>query len=94
MDREGSAEAGKAAEIRVEGVAKVVIVPSWDELRGVMLWAAFYEFDGRDFRLLSSPTLAALGEGTAEIDFRANSGASYRFSVTPLLAERESAPTL
>ena len=80
------AEEGKAAEIRVDGIAKIVIVPSWDELRGVMLWAAFYEFDGRDFRLLSAPTLAAPGEGTTEIDFRATSGESYRFSVTPLLA--------
>lgn len=88
------AEEGKAAEVRVEGIAKIVIVPSWDELRGVMLWTAFYEFDGSDFRLLSPPTLAAPGEGTAEIDFRATSGQSFRFSVTPLLAAQESAPTL
>jgi hypothetical protein len=88
------AEEGKAAEVRVEGVAKVVIVPSWDELRGVMLWAAFYEFDGSDFRLLSAPTLAAPGEGTAEIDFRASSGESFRFSVTPLAAAHEGAPIL
>ena len=88
------AEEGKAAEVRVDGVAKVVIVPSWDELRGVMLWAAFYEFDGGDFRLLSAPTLAAPGEGTAEIDFRASSGESFRFSVTPLVAARKAAPTL
>jgi hypothetical protein len=88
------AEEGKAAEVRVDGRAKIVIVPSWDELRGVMLWTAFYEFDGRDFRLLSAPTLAAPAEGTAEMDFRATSGESYRFSVTPLLAAREAAPAL
>jgi hypothetical protein len=88
------AEEGKAAEVRVDGVAKIVIVPSWDELRGVMLWTAFYEFDGSDFRLLSAPTLAAPGEGTAEIDFRATSGESYRFSVTPLLGASESSPAL
>jgi hypothetical protein len=88
------AEEGKAAEVRVDGVAKVVIVPSWDELRGVMLWAAFYEFDGGDFRLLSAPTLAAPGNGTAEVDFRASSGESFRFSVTPLAAAREAGPTL
>jgi hypothetical protein len=87
------AEEGKAAEVRVDGVAKIVIVPSWDELRGVMLWTAFYEFDGRDFRLLSAPTIAAPGEGTAELDFRATSGESFRFSVTPLLAH-DAAPTL
>src|SRR5262245_49886761 len=88
------AEEGKAAEVRVDGIAKIVIVPSWDELRGVMLWTAFYEFDGSDFRLLSAPTLAAPGEGTAEIDFRATSGESYRFSVTPLVAASEPSPTL
>jgi hypothetical protein len=80
------AEEGKAAEIRMDNVLKVVIVPSWDELRGVMLWTAMYEFDGRDFRLAAQPTIAAPGAGTAEIDVAAPSGDTFRFSITPLLA--------
>jgi hypothetical protein len=80
------AEEGKAAEIRMDGLLKVVIVPSWDELRGVMLWTAMYEFDGRDFRLAARPTIAAPGSGTAEIDVPALSGDTFRFSITPLLA--------
>jgi hypothetical protein len=53
------AEEGKAAEIRMDDLLKVVIVPSWDELRGVLLWTAMYEFDGRDFRLAAQPTMRA-----------------------------------
>ncbi len=80
------AEEGKAAEIRMDNVLKLVIVPSWDELRGVMLWTAMYEFDGRDFRLAAQPTIAAPGAGTAQIDVPALSGDTFRFSITPLLA--------
>jgi hypothetical protein len=80
------AEEGQAAEIRMDNLLKVVIVPSWDELRGVMLWAAMYEFDGRDFRLAAQPTIAAPGAGTALIDVAALSGDRFRFSITPLFA--------
>jgi hypothetical protein len=82
------AEEGKAAEIRVDGLLKVVIVPSWDRLRGVLLWAALYEYDGGDFRLLSRPSLAAPGAGTAEFDVAARSGDIFRFSITTLRVER------
>jgi hypothetical protein len=80
------AEEGKAAEIRMDNLLKVVIVPSWDELRGVLLWTATYEFDGRDFRLAAQPTLAVPGAGTALIDVPAASGDRFRFSITPLFA--------
>lgn len=83
------AEEGKAAEIRMDGLVKVVIVPSWDELRGVMLWTAMYEFDGRDFRLAAAPTIASPGAGTAEVDVAAYSGDRFRFSITPLLVAPE-----
>ena len=78
------AEEGKAAEIRMDGVLKVVIVPSWDQLRGVLLWAALYEYESGDFRLLSEPSLAAPGTGTAEFDVAARSGDIFRFSITAL----------
>ena len=82
------AEEGKAAEIRMDGLLKVVIVPSWDQLRGVLLWAALYEYDGGDFRLLARPSLAAPGTGTAEFDVTARSGDIFRFSITPLRVAR------
>jgi hypothetical protein len=72
----------------MDGLLKIVIVPSWDRLRGVLLWAALYEYDGGDFRLLARPSLAAPGAGTAEFDVAARSGDIFRFSVTPLLVER------
>jgi len=78
------AEEGKAAEIRMDGLLKVVIVPSWDQLRGVLLWAALYEYDGDDFRLFAQPSLAAPGAGTAEFDVAARSGDIFRFSITAL----------
>jgi hypothetical protein len=81
------AEDGKAAEIRMDGLLKVVIVPSWDRLRGVLLWTALYEYDGGDFRLLSEPALAAPGAGTAEFAVAARSGDIFRFSITPLVVE-------
>lgn len=82
------AEEGKAAEIRMDGLLKVVIVPSWDQLRGVLLWAALYEYDGGDSRLLAKPSLAAPGAGTAKFDVTAHSGDIFRFWITPLGVEQ------
>jgi hypothetical protein len=84
------AEEDKAAEIRMDGLLKVVIVPSWDRLRGVLLWAALYEYDGGDFRLLAQPLIAVPERGTVELDVAADSGHRYRFSITPLLVEQRS----
>jgi hypothetical protein len=88
------AEEGKAAEIRVDGFVKAVIVPSWDESRGVLLWTAVYEFDGQDFRLLARPEIAAPGIGSAEIRLPAASGDIFGFSITPLLAATGAASPL
>ena len=49
------AEAGKAAEIRMDGLLKAVFVPTLDAQGAVTLWAAMYEFDGRDFALVAEP---------------------------------------
>jgi hypothetical protein len=83
------AEEGKAAEVRMDDVFKVVIVPSWDERRGVLLWTAMYEFDGRDFRLAAQPIMTAPGSGTARIDVAAPSGDTFSFSITPQVAPAE-----
>ena len=80
------AEEGQAAEIRMDDLLKIVIVPTLDEERRVMLWAAVYEHNGTDFVLVSPPALATPGEGAAEIRVAATSGDTFDFSITPLLA--------
>jgi hypothetical protein len=78
------AEEGKAAEIRMDGLLKAVFVPTLDDKGAVTLWAAMYEFDGRDFALVAEPRLVTPGAGTAEIELRAASGNRFAFSITPL----------
>jgi hypothetical protein len=82
------AEEGKAAEIRMDDLLKIVIVPTLDEARRVLLWAAVYEHDGRDFVLVSPPTFAEPGDGTgtAQISVASSSGNLFDFSITTLLA--------
>ncbi len=82
------AEDGKAAEIRMDDVFKVVFMPTIDGKRGVVLWAALYQFDGSDYRLLSEPKLAMPGTGTTDIELTSFSGDRLRFSVTPVVVAR------
>ncbi len=78
------AEEGKAAEIRMDGLLKAVFVPTLDEKGAVTLWAAMYEFDGRDFALVAAPQLVTPGAGTAELKLAAASGNRFGFSITQL----------
>jgi hypothetical protein len=78
------AEEGKAAEIRMDGLLKAVFVPTLDEKGAVTLWAAMYEFDGRDFALVAQPQLVTPGAGTAEVELAAASGNRFAFSITQL----------
>lgn len=80
------AEEGKAAEIRMDDLLKIVIVPTLDEARRVLLWAAVYEHDGTDFVLASEPALASTTEGAAAIRVASTSGDTFDFSITTLLA--------
>ncbi len=82
------AEEGKAAEIRMDDVMKLVIVPTLDEARGVVLWAAMYEYAGGEYVLVSEPTFATPGDGTARIEVASASGNTFGFSITPLVASR------
>ena len=82
------AEEGKAAEIRMDDVMKLVIVPTLDDDGGVMLWAAMYEYAGGEYVLVSEPTFATPGDGTARIEVASNSGNTFGFSITPLVASR------
>jgi len=78
------AEEGKAAEIRMDGLLKAVFVPTLGENGAVTLWAAMYEFNGRDFALVAEPQLVTPGAGTAEVELAAASGNRFAFSVTQL----------
>ena len=80
------AEAGKAAEIRMDDVMKLVIVPTLDEDRRMMLWAAMYEYAGGEYVLVAQPTLASPGEGTAQMELASASGDTFGFSITPFAA--------
>jgi hypothetical protein len=80
------AEEGKAAEIRMDDLLKLVIVPTLDEARDLMLWTAVYEYDGGDYVLVSKPTFARPGGGTALVEVASASGNTFGFSITPLLA--------
>jgi len=72
------------AAIRMDGQLKAVFVPTLDEKGALTLWAAMYEFDGRDFALVAAPQLVTPGAGTAEVELAAASGNRFAFSVTPL----------
>jgi len=78
------AEEGKAAEIRMDGLLKAVFVPTLGENGAVTLWAAMYEFDGRDFALVAEPQLVTPGAGTAKVQLAAASGNRFAFSITQL----------
>jgi hypothetical protein len=78
------AEEGKAAEIRMDGVLKAVLVPTLDQIGSVTVWTAMYEFDGNDFVLVAEPQFARPGSGTAELEMVAASGNRFEFSITPL----------
>jgi hypothetical protein len=83
------AEEGKAAEIRMDDVLKVVIVPTLDERQKLTLWTAVYEFADGDYRLLGAPTLATPRNGIADIEIASGTGITFRFAIAPQLASRE-----
>jgi hypothetical protein len=78
------AEEGEAAEIRMDGLLKAVFVPTLDEKGAVTLWAAMYEFDGRDFALVAQPQLVTPGAGTAAVELAAASGNRFAVSIAQL----------
>jgi hypothetical protein len=73
----------------MDDVFKLVIVPTLKEGGGVLLWAAMYESDGGDFRLLAEPQLTTLGDGPAAFSVASAAGDEFGFSFTRLPADRE-----
>ena len=83
------AENGMAAEIRMDGQLKAVIVPTVDDKGAVTLWAAMYEYDGRDFALVAEPQLVVPGEGRAEVELAGSSGNRFAFSIASSMVPKE-----
>lgn len=81
------AEEGMAAEVRYTDVLKIVVVPTLDDERRVLLWTAVYEFDGADYVLLGEPQLTSPGEGTATLEMTSSSGGRFGFALASLLAQ-------
>ncbi|HEU4618500.1 MAG TPA: hypothetical protein VFV10_10685 [Gammaproteobacteria bacterium] len=79
-----AAEAGKAAEIRLDDQLKVVIVPTLDSGGDVMYWIAMYEYDGGNYVLLARPELTMPGSGNAALRVASRSGNTFGFSITRL----------
>lgn len=83
------AEEGLAAEIRLDELLKMVLVPTVDERGSVLLWTAVYEFDGTDFALLGQPRFASPGNGVATLELTSAAGVRYGLSLASLVAEAE-----
>jgi hypothetical protein len=83
------AESGKAAEVRMDDVFKLVIVPTISDGGGVLLWAAMYESDGHDFRLLAEPQLTPLRDGKTSIAVDSPAGDEFGFAFTQLPGDSE-----
>jgi hypothetical protein len=84
------AEDGKAAEIRLDDELKVVIVPTLDAGGDVMYWIAMYEYDGRDYVLISRPELTMPGSGNARLQVASRSGSTFGFSISRLASSAQS----
>ncbi len=77
-------EAGKAAELEMDGLFKAVIVPTLGDNGDITVWTALYEYDGSGFALLAAPQLAEPHSGTAEVDITDATGTKLGFFITPI----------
>lgn len=76
-------EAGKAAEVRMDGELRFVIVPTIEEDGRVLLAAEIYEFLDGDYVLLAEPKLITADQKEAEIRVSSDSGKLFRFLIVP-----------
>src|SRR5690606_8412010 len=78
---------GKDAEVRVEGLMKLVVIPTIRDDGSIFLAAQVYESNGQDFVLISEPKVATANEKAAEIRISSDRGNSFRLLITPSLHE-------
>jgi transcriptional regulator with XRE-family HTH domain len=74
---------GKEAEIRVDGVMRLIITPTIQPNGNVLLTAKIYESKGTNFVLISEPKLATKDNEQAEIRLTSDGGNSFRVRITP-----------
>lgn len=78
---------GKDAEVRVEGLMRLVVIPTIRDDGSIFLAAQVYESNGQDFVLISEPKVATANEKAAEIRISSDRGNSFRLLITPSLHE-------
>lgn len=76
-------EAGEAAEVRMDGELRFVVVPTIEKDGRVLLTAEIYEFIGGDYVLLAEPELITSDQEEAEIRVSSDSGKLFRFLIVP-----------
>ena len=76
-------EVDKDAEMRIDDVLRIVIVPTIKDDGRVLLSAKVFEFAGDEYVLLAEPKLITANNKEAEIRIASDSGKSFRFLITP-----------
>jgi hypothetical protein len=78
-------EEGDEAEIRIEDVLTIVIIPTIRDDGSILLSARIFEFSEGESKLLSEPRIATLKDNVAEIRQGSDSGRVYSILITPSL---------
>ena len=78
-------EEGDEAEIRIDDVLTIVIVPTIRDDGSILLSARIYEVAEGESKLLSEPRVATLKDNVAEIRYGSDSANVYSFLITPSL---------
>jgi hypothetical protein len=78
-------EEGDEAEIRIDDVLTIVIVPTIRDDGNILLSARIFEIVVGEPKLLSEPRVATLRDNVVEIRQGSDSGSVYSFLITPSL---------
>jgi hypothetical protein len=74
---------GQNAEIRVEGLLKVLVVPTIQPDGRIMLAAKIYALDAGEYTLISEPKVLTLNHERAEIRLTSGRGEAIAMAITP-----------
>ena len=78
-------EEGEDAEVRIDDILRIVIVPTIRDDGSILLTTQIYEFEEGEMALLSEPRVATLTDEEARIEQGSDSGNVYSFQITPHL---------
>lgn len=76
-------EAGREAEIKLDDLVRLLIVPTIEPDGAVRLSAQVFEFKENDWVLVGEPKLVTADGTEAEIRLAAETGNEFRFVITP-----------